>query len=79
MCVFVFVCFCSTETPSRYSVDETLFYYVQGGHGGSAITTGQYQYHYMYTDIVTNELHVTTAPPCGVIGEPELHRDKCLM
>lgn len=39
----------------------------------------QLKYRYMYTDVVTNELHVTTAPPCGVSGEPALHRDRCLM
>lgn len=31
-----------TETPTGYSVDETLFYYLQGGNGGSATTTSEH-------------------------------------
>lgn len=33
-----------TETTSRHSPDETLFYYLQGGNGSSTTTTGQQIY-----------------------------------
>lgn len=42
-CPLMFVlCVVIAEAPSGHSVDETLLYNLQGGHGGAAVASGDY-------------------------------------